>query len=262
MFFHNLSPGLPPTSALDHQPDSINSIMSKLSGSDAAVLGALFDPEASLSNTTEVDDRLPQGLDRATHDIIQSEETSTVLPLNKEDPSPGDINTSIASLSHLITQFPSYASLWNNRGQARRMLFNLGSIREQSGLLRDIVGDLDQAIALSSPLSPAQPVPELDARVLASAHTHRGLLLWAASRSEELRASLEEAVTRFAGLDSERLEELASVDFAAGGRYGNDTAKQLAVKLNPYAKLCGSIVKEAMQKEISDFYQIPVTKVV
>jgi hypothetical protein len=249
------------TSAIKHRPDIVNSIMSKLSGSDTAVLGALFDPEASPSSNTVVDERLQQGMDKQTLNIVQSLERSALLPLNKEDPSREDIATSIASLSELIDRFPGHASSWNNRGQARRMLFNLGSVRDQRDLLKDIVGDLDNAINLSSPHSPAEPVPKLDARVLASAHTHRGLLLWAASRSEELRNSLGEAVTRFSGLESERLEELASIDFAAGGRYGNDTAKQLAVKLNPYAKLCGSIVKEAMQKEISDFYQIPATRV-
>jgi hypothetical protein len=82
-----------------------------------------------------------------------------------------------------------------------------------------------------------------------------------ASRSDELRNALTGAVPRLTDFDSERLEEVASHDFAAGGRYGNNLSKQLAVKLNPYAKLCGSIVKEAMQKEIAEFYQIPITRV-
>lgn len=235
--------------------------MSKLSGSDAAVLGALFDPEATLSNGTFVEGQLPQEVDRDVLIGIQRREKEALLPLNKEDPSREDITTTISSLSNLISEFPRHASLWNNRGQARRMLFNLGTPKYQTGLLTDIVTDLDHAIALAMPESPAQSVPELNAKVLASAYTHRGLLLWAASRSEELRLALNVAVERFREVEADRLEELASVDFGAGGRFGNDTAKQLAVKLNPYAKLCGSIVKEAMQKEISDFYQIPVTKV-
>ena len=56
-------------------------------------------------------------------------------------------------------------------------------------------------------------------------------------------------------LSSQGLEEAASHELALGGRYGNETARQLAVKTNPYAKLCGSIVREALTKEISDFYQ-------
>jgi hypothetical protein len=48
----------------------------------------------------------------------------------------------------------------------------------------------------------------------------------------------------------DRLEEMASHDFFLGGRYGNKAAQQLAVQTNPYAKMCGAIVKEAMRKEV------------
>jgi len=50
-------------------------------------------------------------------------------------------------------------------------------------------------------------------------------------------------------------EELASADFAIAGRYGNKTARDLAVKTNPYAKLCGQIVREALQREIKTYYE-------
>jgi len=56
-------------------------------------------------------------------------------------------------------------------------------------------------------------------------------------------------------LSLQDLEEAASRELGLGGRYGNETARQLAVKTNPYAKLCGSIVREALTKEIADFYQ-------
>ncbi len=55
------------------------------------------------------------------------------------------------------------------------------------------------------------------------------------------------------------LEEAASRELGIGGRYGNETARQLAVKTNPYAKLCGSIVREALTKEISDYYHPQIT---
>jgi hypothetical protein len=45
---------------------------------------------------------------------------------------------------------------------------------------------------------------------------------------------------------------MASRDFMLGGRYGNQIAKALAVATNPTAKLCGSIVQEAMSKEFGD----------
>jgi len=51
-------------------------------------------------------------------------------------------------------------------------------------------------------------------------------------------------------LDADQLEELASHDFQDGGKFGNEVARQMAVMTNPYAKMCGAIVKEAMKKEI------------
>jgi hypothetical protein len=48
----------------------------------------------------------------------------------------------------------------------------------------------------------------------------------------------------------DQLEEMASRDFFFGGRYGNKVAQQLAVQTNPYAKMCGAIVKEALRKEV------------
>lgn len=60
-------------------------------------------------------------------------------------------------------------------------------------------------------------------------------------------------------LSREDLEEAASRELGLGGRYGNETARQLAIKTNPYAKLCGSIVREALTKEIADYYQPSTT---
>jgi len=102
-------------------------------------------------------------------------------------------------------------------------------------------------------------VSAMDAKILAAAHTHRGYLLLLASKSEENQHMMD-SIKALRDLRKEDLEEMASRELALGGRYGNETARQLAVKTNPYAKLCGSIVKEALQKEISDYYQIPVFK--
>lgn len=54
------------------------------------------------------------------------------------------------------------------------------------------------------------------------------------------------------GLDSQALERMAGRDFQAGGRYGNAIAKQMAVQLNPYSKMCGEIVKEALLPDLKD----------
>ena len=50
-----------------------------LSGNDAAVLGALFDPEASLSNTIRVEGTCPEGSSNAEFRSIQRKEREALL---------------------------------------------------------------------------------------------------------------------------------------------------------------------------------------
>lgn len=59
--------------------------------------------------------------------------------------------------------------------------------------------------------------------------------------------------TKLSGLSSEQLEDMASKDFFLGGRYGNKIARELSVKTNPYAKMCGAIVQEAMRMEREEY---------
>lgn len=226
-----------------------------LSTNDNAVLGALFDPESSLSNSTQIEETLPNGFDSQHLLKIQDQERKALLPLNVERPAPGAILDSILLLDTIIEQEPGYSSAWNNRAQTRRMLYDIEQLHQEIQALKLIMQDLSQAINLATPQSPLAPVPAVDARVLASAHTHRGYLLYAASKSDKLARALASSVESLQSVDKDGLEEMASRDFTLGGRYGNDTARQLAVRTNPYAKLCGSIVKEAMQKEISDYNQ-------
>ncbi|KAJ2973592.1 hypothetical protein NQ176_g6518 [Zarea fungicola] len=54
-----------------------------------------------------------------------------------------------------------------------------------------------------------------------------------------------------------KFQEAASHDLALGGRYGNEIAKNLAVSVNPTAKLCGQIVREAMRKEYGPGFMGP-----
>lgn len=97
-------------------------------------------------------------------------------------------------------------------------------------------------------------ISQLQADLLASAHTHRGyLLLKAASASAIVHSTQLALPLTLVGLSSSAMEELASRDFALGGRYGNRIARQLSVQTNPYAKACGAIVKEALRKEREEF---------
>ncbi|KIW85380.1 hypothetical protein Z517_00770 [Fonsecaea pedrosoi CBS 271.37] len=227
---------------------------SGLSANDSSVLSALFDPEASLSstvtiNSSRLDDRIPSREKR-----FREQERLALRSINQEQPQRGDIERSIAQLTEIITNEPSYASAWNNRAQARRMLIRDADLPGNPGVVAEILQDLAQAISLLTPTGPNATLLDFDAKVLASAHTHRGYLLLLASKSDDKRQMLS-AVPHLKDLSREDLEEAGSRELGAGGRYGNETARQLAVKTNPYAKLCGSIVREALTKEISEFYQ-------
>lgn len=52
------------------------------------------------------------------------------------------------------------------------------------------------------------------------------------------------------GLDHDAVEAFARRDLEAAGQYGDEGARDLAVRLNPYAKLCGDVVREAMRGEM------------
>ena len=227
-----------------------------LSRNDSAVLGALFDPEAALRAPNSSDPTLPEPYGYAVLSEVKEQERSALLLIDEENPAIRTIQSAIDKLSQIIATYPEYASAWNNRAQATRMLFDLADFQRHAAKIRRIYSDLSKAIELARPKNSLGIVSGSSAKVLSSAHTHRGYLLWRASRPEAAIEMLD-AVRELRGLGKDQLEELASKDFSQGGRYGNQTAQQLAIKTNPYAKLCGSIVREAMQKEIEEFHQKP-----
>lgn len=225
----------------------------KLTKNDVAVLGALFDPEASLTGTTQISSTVAAGrYDLSTTHQIQQAEREALLDLNTENPPASNIRATIARLDKLIDRYPDYASAYNNRAQARRTLFDIEDSAEDTTAMDLIFSDLGRAIELASPASPTAAVSPEQAKVLASAYTHRAYLLYKSSRSDVFKQSLDH-IEGISKLDKNTLEEMASKDFAAGGRFGNKIAKQLAVQTNPYAKLCGSIVKEALRKEMESY---------
>jgi len=230
-----------------------------LSGNDSAVLSALFDPESSLSSAANINYSTPETIDSERLSLLQNEERNALRPLNQKKPSKSDIEHALSKLSDIVESNPDYASALVNRAQAQRLLVQDGELSKNPELVLNISEDLAKAISLTTPKSPTDSVSAMDAKILAAAHTHRGYLLLLASKSEENRHMMD-SIKALRDLRKEDLEEMASRELALGGRYGNETARQLAVKTNPYAKLCGSIVKEALQKEISDYYQIPVFK--
>ena len=227
---------------------------SLLSSNDAHVLSALFDPESSPSSFVKVDSSLrpfPQLSDDEL-EPLQTAERTAIHPLAIPSPSKQDIDAAIAALTSIISSQPNYASAYTNRAQTVRLAIgdDLFAPANTADIER-VFDDLASAISLATP-GDAGRVSPVQAKVLATAHTHRAYLyLKAAKAAEESETGfLEGGPGKLRVLRKERLEEMASRDFALGGRYGDRLAKEMAVKTNPYAKMCGAIVKEAMREEI------------
>ncbi|KAL2797723.1 hypothetical protein BJX66DRAFT_297084 [Aspergillus keveii] len=245
-----------------------------LTTNDSAVLQALFDAESSPSSAVNVESSLPAlpahlNIPAKEHSFLQSREREIISALSSQStPTRETLESAISELSTLIASHPTYPSAYANRAQALRMLIEgplPASTTETSETeaeilfnntdeqhLTTLLSDLGTAISLSTPRSPADPVSSLQARLLADTHTHRAYLLLKISRRLKSAGDNEEASVpaQLKELGSEELEEMASRDFFFGGRYGNKVAQQMAVQTNPYAKMCGAIVKEAMRKEI------------
>jgi hypothetical protein len=241
---------------------------SKLTQNDSAVLSALFDPESSPSNNTvSISD--PSSLPLLPNispnllPALRAREALAIRPLNNPSPTPAAIEIAIQDLSSLISAHPTYAPAYLNRAQATRLRLALAPPSEfytaaTVPSTTQLFSDLNTAITLTTPSTPTAPVSPLQADLLANAHTHRGyLLLKAASTTLDPHSLLQPQhlalPPTLIGLSSTAFEELASRDFALGGRYGNKIARQLSVQTNPYAKACGAIVKEALRKEREEF---------
>jgi hypothetical protein len=117
-------------------------------------------------------------------------------------------------------------------------------LRHVAGAEKDtkaLFDNLAQAIKSASSISASSTttVSPYQARILRTAFSHRAYLY--------LKAS-ETGVSWDANTKSE-LEELASKDFAAAARYGDEVAREMSVRTNPYAKMCGAIVRNALREE-------------
>ena len=222
-------------------------------------------------------------------EILAAERAALFPLNDTANPTLDAISATLNSLSHLIARFPLYPPSFVNRAQARRMLWQhkshsfpknkftdekqeLDTADAFNNFIKGVLDDLDEAIRLISPStsypasgqvsSDATPIPpppqnisQQQARLLSVARTHRGYtLLQLAARASTSPTKSESPQTLtsrhpFQSLSKAQLEEMASHDFAVAGRYGDKTAKEAAVALNPYARMCGAIVKNAMKEE-------------
>ena len=111
------------------------------------------------------------------------------------------------------------------------------------------MSDLDKGIKLATPSS-SDAYSNHQKDVLSAAHTHRGFLLLKAA--DRVRNGQLISGRSLGTISGDEIEEWANADFMAGAKYGNKMAQEMTVKTNPYAKMCGAIVKEAMRKEIEE----------
>ncbi|CAL5868766.1 uncharacterized protein PFLUO_LOCUS2993 [Penicillium psychrofluorescens] len=246
-----------------------------LTTNDAAVLQALFDAESSPSSGVVIDPSLspwPSSVSISEQELasLKEREASIIRQISGDNPTREIVESAVADFDALIETYPTYPSAYTNRAQTLRLLVDIQEesktkntdsasddtlfTSQSSSLATRIFNDLGQAISLATPRSPADPVSNTQARLLADVHTHRGYLLLKAARAKKNIVGEKEETgrgpERLRGLAADQLEEMASQDFFLGGRYGNKVAQQLAVQTNPYAKMCGAIVKEAMRKEV------------
>ncbi|KAF9888682.1 hypothetical protein FE257_008440 [Aspergillus nanangensis] len=247
-----------------------------LTTNDSAVLQALFDAESSPSGAVTVDVSLPPlpthlNISLEDYETLKSREIFIVKTLQPDSVAQEIVESAIKDFDTIIAEYPTYPSAYANRAQALRMLVDMNSSDDthdtttspslinhnHTETVSRLFADLGQAISLATPRSPADPVSAAQARILADSHTHRGYLLLKAAKEKKsaLEASdrevdISNGPDKLRAMDPDQLEEMASRDFFYGGRYGNQVAQQLAVQTNPYAKMCGAIVKEAMRKEL------------
>lgn len=146
--------------------------------------------------------------------------------------------------------------------------------------------DLSNAIRLATPSDANARVSRLHGTVLASAHIQRGKIFWQAAAAARLKQAQKNSgdvsdgglgasidvvpqhgrvgdnssdgnrqrqdphdLRAVQDMDSEMLEELANREFDLAGRYGNEQARTMATLTNPYGRLCGGIVQEAMRAD-------------
>jgi hypothetical protein len=225
-----------------------------LSLRDNLVLQSLFDPEASsapAADKCQATTSLPYFTEHI-FSSIEHREQSILQPLTNDQPSKALVQIVIQELSQLIDEFPQYASAYVNRAQASRLLIDVDDLLSSGHASESarIFDDLSRGIEFATPSNSSGGASAHQSKVLASAYTHRGFLLLKV-------ADMVKNGRPVHGLDSVKssnaasIEETASEDFARGGRYGNALGKQMAVRTNPYAKMCGAIVKDALQQEIA-----------
>ncbi|KAL1601562.1 hypothetical protein SLS60_006477 [Paraconiothyrium brasiliense] len=227
-----------------------------LSANDARILSALFDPEtlpssvAASKSTSAIDDSLPSHptISSAQLSIFEAQQNQLVQHITSSS-SQVDIEAALKQENEIITKYPEYPSAHLNRAMLRRMKLEASLSKDESifsssepemeALFTDISHAISKTMSFPSTTSAVSPY---QARILRTAYSHRAYIyLKAAELGVEWR-----------GKSKSELEESASADFASAARFGDEVAREMSVRTNPYAKMCGAIVRNALAEERRD----------
>ncbi|KFY40418.1 hypothetical protein V495_05438 [Pseudogymnoascus sp. VKM F-4514 (FW-929)] len=228
--------------------------MSILSSRDSAILTSLFTSEPPAPALPTPPPAPPAGLPNVSPSLLQKiqiAESGALRPLNTAAPPPSTISTAIDALSELIKTYPTYPSAYNNRAQAKRLLYGSDLCvkeAEESGLMEDLA----EAIRLCTPTTTSH-----QADILAKAYTQRGAVLLLTSTTMRTLETSGGVTHVLGGKGAEEVEEMARADFREGKRWGSEVAGEMDVKMNPVRKLCGEIVREAMVRDLRESGVLP-----
>jgi hypothetical protein len=245
-----------------------------LSANDARILTQVFDPESAPdAPTVIVDPNLPADPHVRDPEVLsmckarELEAIKLVESWKEGDDKDLVYRTGWGILDALLKDQPKYASAYNNRAQLHRWRYGdrgsfVQSTSPNSALapaaaISSALHDLDTCIGLATPTSPIAAVSPSLGKLLAQAWTQRAAIFWNIAKdlkdqnleripTSELPSGTD---TEWRSWDRMHFEEEGSRCFFMAGVFGSEVGKAMAVVANPYARLCGSIVKEAMRGE-------------
>ncbi|KAG5367891.1 hypothetical protein CJU90_0069 [Yarrowia sp. C11] len=199
--------------------------------------GELEEPTQAQQKRIQVNTYLPPD-QHVSVELVEKfvEIEKTVIESVDKDDSVNNVKRAIEQLKEIIVEAPKYASVYNNLAQLERILGQKG---ENSASKQEIVSNLERAIKLAGP--DQLIISKMQATVLQQAYAQLGQIYMESRNDTE---------------DSWGDEEKASECFRRAGEYGNKIAAELAVKVNPYARLCGNIVREALIEEGKKWEQL------
>ncbi|ODV92225.1 hypothetical protein CANCADRAFT_812 [Tortispora caseinolytica NRRL Y-17796] len=211
---------------------------SKLSERDISVIDQVFDPEGGGGIKSVVVPDIDVSFVNEGVDIAEAREAEETAVKAAEA---GDIHRALIEINELLRKYPNYASAYNNRAQIRRMK---GEIDEAIIDLYECLKHARPEVLSGAPDTQYIPsgsvpvrIPSNQVLILSQAHAQLGSIYM----SKASNLSDDEGWS---------LKAQASKHFAASGVYGNELSRKLATAINPYARLCGSIVKQALEQEM------------